>query len=79
VDKDYLNWPRTVPPIKTSCSCTEIRFSEWLESVRKDVEYTFGILKGRFWVLKTGILLGRQEAGDKMFVTCCAIHNMLLE
>jgi hypothetical protein len=28
VDKDYLNWPRTVPPIKTSCSCTEIRFSE---------------------------------------------------
>jgi hypothetical protein len=42
VDNGYLNWPTTVPPIKTSCSCTEIRFSKWLESVRKDVECTFG-------------------------------------
>lgn len=79
VDNGYLNWPTTVPPIKTSCRRTEIRFSKWLESVRKDVECTFGILKGRFRVLKTGIRLGRQEAGDKIFLTCCALHNMLLE
>ena len=79
VDNGYLNWPTTVPPMKSSCLRTEIRFSKWLESVRKDVECTFGILKGRFRVLKTGIRLGRQESGDRMFMTCCALHNWLLE
>jgi hypothetical protein len=42
----YLNWPVTVPPLKTSISCHKIRFSQWLESIQKDVECTFGILKG---------------------------------
>jgi hypothetical protein len=55
VDNGYLNWPTTVPPMKTPCSWTNIRFSQWLESIRKDVECTFGILKGRFRILKTGI------------------------
>jgi hypothetical protein len=47
VDNGYLNWSTTVPPIKHSCNRSEIRFSQWLESLRKDVECTFGILKGR--------------------------------
>jgi hypothetical protein len=79
VDNGYLNWPTTVPPMKTTCLRSEIRFSKWLESVRKDVECTFGILKGRFRILKTGICLGGQQAGDRIFLTCCALHNMLLE
>ena len=79
VDNGYLNWPVTVPPMTKTSSRAEIRFSEWLESIRKDVECTFGILKGRFRVLKTGIRLHGQNAGDKIFLTCCALHNMLLE
>ena len=55
VDNGYLNWPTTVPPMNTSCSRTNIRFSQWLEPIRKDAECTFGILKGRFRFLKTGI------------------------
>lgn len=79
VDNGYLNWPTTVPPMKTTSLRSEIRFSKWLESVRKDVECTFGILKGRFRILKTGIRLGGQQAGDRIFLTCCALHNWLLE
>lgn len=49
VDNGHLAWPTTVPPIKTTGSRIEIRFSSWLESMRKDVESTFlGILKGRW-------------------------------
>jgi len=48
VDNGYLNWSTTVPPMKSSCSRPEIRFSHWLESIRKDVECTFGILKQEF-------------------------------
>jgi len=47
--------------------------------MRKDVECTFGILKGRFRVLKTGIPLHGIEACDKVWYTCFALHNFLLE
>ncbi len=57
VNNGYLAWPTTFPPIKTTSSCTELRFSSWLELMRKDVECTFGILKGRWRILKTGIRL----------------------
>ena len=77
VDNGYLAWSVTVPPIKTTTSRTEIRFSEWLESMRKDVECTFGILKGRWRILKTGIRLHGIEAADKIWLTCCALHNWL--
>jgi hypothetical protein len=79
VDNGYLAWPTTVPPIKTTSSRVEIRFSAWLESMRKDVECTFGILKGRWRILKTGIRLSGVDSADKIFLTCCALHNSLLE
>jgi hypothetical protein len=79
VDNGYLAWSTTVPPIKTTNSRLEIRFSSWLESMRKDVECTFGILKGRWRILKTGIRLSGVNSADKIFLTCCALHNWLLE
>lgn len=78
VDNGYLNWSTTVPPMKHPISYEEIRFSEWLESMRKDVECTFGILKKRFTVLKHGIRLNSISECDKVWKTCCAIHNKLL-
>ena len=39
----------------------------------------FGILKGRFRILMTGIRLHRLETADKIWATCCALHNWLLE
>jgi hypothetical protein len=57
----------------------EIRWSKWIESLRKDVECTFGILKGRWRILKTGVRCHGVEACDKIWMTCCALHNWLLE
>ena len=78
VDNGYLSWSCTIPPVKDACSYECLRFSEWLESMRKDVECTFGILKGRFSVLKTGIRLHSLKDCDKIWLTCCALHNRLL-
>ena len=47
VDNGYLQWSNTVPPHKITVSRKEKRFADWLESYRKDVECTFGILKQR--------------------------------
>ena len=79
VDNGYLNWSVTVPPLKKSTVRSEIRFSQWLESLRKDVECAFGILKCRWRVLKTGIRLGGIQNCDRVWLTCCALHNMLLD
>jgi Plant transposon protein len=47
--------------------------------MRKDVKCTFGILKGRFRILKTGIRLHKINSVDQLWCTCCALHNMFLE
>ncbi len=78
VDNGYLNWSTTVPPLKVTADEKEIRWSQWLESLRKDVECTFGILKVHWRILKTGIRLHGVEVADDIWMTCCALHNMLL-
>jgi hypothetical protein len=80
VDNGYLRWSCTVPPHKHTVHQSEIHcWSRWLEAMQKDVECTFGILKGRWQVLKSGIRLWGVEACDKVWLTCCALHNWLLE
>jgi len=79
VDNGYHRWSTSIPPFKATISRKEIRFSEWLESMRKDVECTFGILKGRWRILKSGIRLNGLNEADMVWKTCCSLHNWLLE
>ena len=78
-DNGYLKWAMLVCPFKLTSNRSEIRFSEWLESMRKDVECTFGILKQRWRILKSGIRVHSIELADKIFKCCCALHNYLLD
>jgi hypothetical protein len=79
VDNGYLSWSTTIPPFKSTINQREIRWSQWLESMRKDVECTFGILKGRWRILKSGVNLRSATAMDNVWLTCCALHNWLLD
>jgi hypothetical protein len=54
-DNGYLLWPTSICPYSKANNATlEGFFSTNLESVRKDVECTFGILKKRWKVLNHG-------------------------
>ena len=79
VDNGYLSWSCTIPPSGNGTTYEVIRFSEWLESMRKDVECTFGIMKGRFCILRYGLRFQSITKCDQMWLTCCALHNLLLE
>ena len=46
--------------------------------MRNDVEYSFGILKGRFANLRYRLRFQNIEQCDQTWLTCCAFHNMLL-
>ena len=43
VNNGYLNWGTTIPPMKIIMYRYQTRWSEYLESMRTDVERTFGI------------------------------------
>jgi hypothetical protein len=47
--------------------------------MRKDVECTFGILKGRWQILKAGVRIHGVDGVDDVWLTCCALHNWLLD
>lgn len=66
-----------VNPSKHCIDQWELAFSKRLESVRKDVECFFGILKGRFRILKLPLLYREKRKIDNIFFTCCILHNML--
>ena len=82
-DNGYNKWRCMQNPVKWSTdewSTDEgvITFSRHLESVRKDIECCFGILKGRFRILKIPVLFQSQAAIDNIFKTCCVLHNLIL-
>ena len=72
LDKKHIICPAKLP------SPQEQKISEMLESMRKDVERVFGILKQRFLILKQGLWNEKMEYAQHVFHTCCAIHNFLL-
>ena len=78
VDDSYLDWSFTIPPMKHPVTYEEITFSEWIESMRKDVECAFGIMKGRFEILKNGIRLESITKCDKVWRACFTLRNGLL-
>ena len=71
------SWPCMVSPFKDAYTRDDVLWSEWIESIRKDVECFFGVLKSRFRFLMNAIQYGIIVI-DEAFKTCCILHNMLL-
>ena len=67
VHNGYLHWSVTVPPMKTTNFRKEIRFPDLIDSMRKDIECSFGVSNGRWRVLRYGIKLWGIQNTDK----CC--------
>lgn len=77
VDNGYHHWTILMHPEKMPTK-TQQAWTDITESVRKDVECTFGILKKRYNILKVGLRYHRTRHADDIFRTCCAMHNQLL-
>jgi hypothetical protein len=76
-DGGYHKWRCLQCPMKHTSDLASAHFSTCLESVRKDVECVFGILKKRFRILKNAVELHNQKEIDNVFFTCCILHNVL--
>ena len=80
-DNGYLQWPTLICPFMRSETNGPFQtcYSGNLESVRKDVECVFGILKGRFTSLDNGLKHRDIHVCERIFVACCVLHNMMLD
>jgi hypothetical protein len=77
-DGGYPKDSYLINPYGARSYMSEVYWSEWLESVRKDVECTFGVLKARFRILRNGMRFHKKIVVDAVMITCCILHNMLL-
>ena len=79
-DRRYHFWPTLIPPYKDQLEGSSMmEWSKHLESSRKDIECVFGILKKRFLFLKHPIRFHDPVLIHRTFMTCCVLHNLLLE
>lgn len=78
VDGGYQKLPCMIDPMHDACGHKQTHWSEFLESVRKDVECTFGILKARFRILRNGLECKHRSNCNNIVKTCAILHNMLL-
>jgi len=76
-DNGYHRWRATIPPMKSPLTPDECVWTTAAESVRKDVECVFGILKRRFRILAIPFELHDVHQIDQVFQSCCILHNML--
>ena len=65
-DNGYHKWGTSMEPSKAPENEDELRWSEMLESLRKDVECFFGILKNIFSILKYGSRFKKWEIIDNI-------------
>jgi hypothetical protein len=78
-DGGYHKWATMICPYGATSVRAERLWSEMLESVHKDVECVFGIMKSRFRILRHGMRIHYFHEIDAVWFTCCIMHNMMLE
>ena len=55
------------------------KFIERQESIRKDIERAFGILKCRMKILKNGLMYKKRSKCVSVIKTCAILHNMIID
>ena len=77
LDGGYHRWAATMSATRHNPNPEFIAWREQMESVRKDIECMFGVLKGRFRIFKTPCMFHKKDDIDNLFFTCVGLHNML--
>ncbi len=79
VDGGYLGWSTLMAPNEEETrDLLTGAWSEHLESIWKDVEWTFGILKKHFGLLCAPLLVRTQDKVEDIVWTACWLHNVML-
>ena len=78
-DGIYPRWPVFLTAPRNPSTAGQKRFTKRQESVRKDIERAFGVLKCRFRILKHGLFYRNLKKCDDCIQACFILHNLILE
>ena len=78
-DGIYPPWCIFAKPNSAPINETETVYTKSQESVKKDIERFFGVLQGRFRILRHGL----HEWSDELIIliskVCVILHNMIVD
>ena len=74
-DNGYIKIACMMNPMKFPTTEEERRWSEMMESLRKDIECFFGELKKMFAIIKYGSRFPNMDTMDDIFLTCVTVYN----
>ena len=77
-DGGYMKDSFLIDPYAFRSSRSIIYWSEWLESLRKDVECLFGVLKSRFRILRNPVTFHTIDDIQNIMFCCCILHNLIV-
>uniref|UniRef100_A0A0D2ZXU1 DDE Tnp4 domain-containing protein n=1 Tax=Brassica oleracea var. oleracea TaxID=109376 RepID=A0A0D2ZXU1_BRAOL len=78
-DGIYPKWATFIQSIQLPQGPKAVLFAQRQEAVRKDVERAFGVLQGRFAIVKNPALFWDKVKIGKIMRTCIILHNMIVE
>ncbi|XP_071687261.1 uncharacterized protein [Rutidosis leptorrhynchoides] len=79
VDDIYPKWATLVKSFKCSIEPKNLKFKSFQEAARKDVERAFGVLQGRWAILKYPTRPFSINKIRRIMYTCVILHNMITE
>ncbi|XP_071714395.1 uncharacterized protein [Rutidosis leptorrhynchoides] len=79
VDDIYSEWATLVKLFKCPFEPKNVKFKRFQEAARKDVERAFGVLQGRWAILKHPARLFSINKIRRIIYTCVILHNMITE
>ncbi|KAF5449965.1 hypothetical protein F2P56_012194 [Juglans regia] len=78
-DGIYPSWATLVKTIPSPQGNKKKHFAACQESTRKDVERAFGVLQGRFAIVRGPARFFRPEVLKDIMYACIILHNMIVE
>ena len=78
-DVIYPPWCVFAKPINAPLSEGECIYTKMQEDVRKDIEHFFGVLQGRFRILRHELHERSDELVMQISQICMILHNMIVD
>ncbi|XP_071694982.1 uncharacterized protein [Rutidosis leptorrhynchoides] len=78
-DGIYPDWATLIKGFGCPTDEPRIKFPRFEASARKDVERAFGVLQGRFHILRIAARTMSVNKMRRVMETCVILHNMILE
>jgi hypothetical protein len=67
-----------IPPLPTEQEQVQQRFNKAHRQTRNLIERVFGVLKKRFYALKTGFRVRNMEFAGKLVICAVVLHNLCI-